>query len=716
VSTNNIVDLAKRQQPILLGGIFLSVAMIWIYVLMFYSPMYKSSTEIYIRSINNENVLSNFGSSNPVKSESTYSNPLFNYQSILQSGKLASRVYERVKAKYPNDLELLGIKDAKDWYGYYLDNLDSRVIASTDILKSSFSWPTQENAEPVLDLLIQEYKKLNLDIQKSTVAEKNVNAEKQLQLVTKQLEALRTKIKQYREGHHAVDLDEERSDLTASRVQLQKEFESIQSEISFNTSKMNELQRLLSFKNVDSALLATSLGRDPLLMDLSSNLAIAEQRLSKLRAQFTDAYPEVQTAKAEVASLKRSIAERTKQSPNASATKRRVYDEGSDNLVQQMALARVEQKSLIAKKNELLNGINHLKGFEGSIPEKQRYLDELLKEEDVLKNAYAKLSDSSMESLLKDKGLIDNLFVLTAPSEGEPEKTKLYINLLGFLLFGIFLGFATAWVKEKQEDKWNTPLELTHLSGLELLGSLSEASKTVNLYQDWLKVVPNIFREYALIVSNLVQESSHQPASVIAFLSTQNEEKPSSIVSNIALNASVSKQAVLLIDTNLNAKSTPFPSVKLKASDLLTLVAEFNKSHRLKSPISDLEFQDLLDQCVTQIQVPGSDNVLHYLNIRQPVTRTYDVVASHGFQQLLERLRNHYDLVLLDAPSAPMEYPETKTVLAQVDSTVLLIPNKSKKAAFLKTVSFMVRNKFPLLGLIAGTDQPEDSNKPSFKL
>ncbi|MFN9691995.1 MAG: GumC family protein [Vampirovibrionales bacterium] len=714
MATTNIVELAKRQQPILLGGVFVSVAMIWIYVLLFYLPMYKSSTEIYIRSISNENVLSNFGSSNPVKSESTFSNPLFNYQSILESEKLSTRVFEKIKAKYPNDLDLLGIKDTKDWYAYYSKNLESRVIASTDILKSSFSWPTQENAEPVLALLVQEYKKLNLDIQKSTVSEKSFNAEEQLERVTEKLEALRTKIKDYREGSHSVDLDQERSDLTASRVRLQQDFESIQSEISFNTSKMNELQRLLNFKDVDSALVATSLGRDPLIMELSTNLAQAEQRLSKLQAQFTDAYPEVQTAKEEVKSLKRTIAERSKQTPHAKGSKRRVYDEGGDNLVQQMALARVEQKALTAKKNELLNGINHLKGFEGSIPEKQRYLDELLKQEDVLKNAYTKLSDSSMESLLKDKGLIDNLFVLSSPSEGEPEKTKLYVNLLGFLLFGVFLGLATAWTKEKLEDKWNTPSELMSLSGLDLLGSLSQASKTVNLYQDWLKVDADVFREYALIVSNLVQESSHQQASVIGFLSTDNEEKESNIVGNIALNASVSQQSVLLIDTNLNAKSTHFPNLKLKNTDLLTLVAELNKGHRLKTEMSDLEFQELLEQCVTKITIPGSDTVLHYLGIYQPLARTYDVVASYAFEQLLDRLRQSYNLILVDTPSAPVEYPETKTVLAKVDSTVLLTSHKSKKTAFLKTVSFMVRNKFPLLGLIPGVVQPEDS-KQTFK-
>jgi uncharacterized protein involved in exopolysaccharide biosynthesis/Mrp family chromosome partitioning ATPase len=711
VSTNKILELAKRQQTIVLAGILLSFAMMWIYSVLFYMPMYKSSTEIYIRNISNENVLSVFGSSNPVKSESTYSNPLFNYQSILKSEKLSRRFFEKLKVKYPNDLELLHIKNAADFYEYYLKNLDTRILASTDILKGSFGWPTKENAEPVMALLLHEYKKLNIDIQKSTVTEKNIAAETQLQIVTKQLEALRTKIKQYRQGNHAVDLDQEKAGLTDSRIQLQQEFESIQSEISFNESKMKEIQRLLSFKDVDSALVATSLGRDPLLMELSTSLAAAEQRLSKLRAQFTDAYPEVQTAKEEVISLKRTIAERSKQTPHSSGTKRRIYDIGGDNLVQAMALARVEQKALTAKKNDLLKGINHLKGFEASIPEKQRYLDELLKQEDVLKNAYAKLSDSSMESILKDKGLMDNLFILSAPSEGKAKKSELYLNLFGFLLFGTFLGLATAWTKEKIQDRWQSPSELIGLGGSELLGTLSLASVKTNLLKDWIKVEPTIFREYATVATNMVQQSYQHQASVVAFLSAENERKDAGIISNIALNASVSQQSVLLIDTNLNAKSKHFPNVEIKNTDLLTLVAAITKAHRLKTEISDLELEELLEKCVTEIKIPGSDEVLHYLGIHQPLARTYDVVASHAFEQLLDRLRDNYELILLDTPSTPIEYPETKTVLAKADSTVVVIPTDSKKTESLKMLAFMEKNQFPILGLVQRIGQSNKSKE-----
>ena len=687
--------LIKREKPLIITGFLLSIIMMVAYWVFFYTPTYQSDSKLYIRNIGNENILSTFGSSNPVKSESNYSNPLFNYQAILESERQATSLYTTLKKNYPNQLKALGVKSQDDWVDYYHNALTSSIVPS----------PDKKSPPAVRTALITSFKALNLDIQKSTVGQKSQQVQDQLNTITQELEAVRSKIKNYMQNNKAVDLGVESAQLTQSRVELQKDLEVIESDMAYNDQKLSELKTLLKFDNVSDALDAASVGEDPYLVKLNQDLADSQRKLDMLRSRFEDTYPDVKSALREVKTLEDKIKTRIKEVTRKNSVSRGVYNDVSNSFVQELATAKIQQKALQARRAELLNGIDRVQNNELSIPEKQRVLNELTKEEEALKTAYAQLKSSAMESRIKDETLIDNLFVLSAPSAASLVKKELAIQLFGLLLFGLFLGALAAYIKDTLQDQWLDIDEIEGLTQKVVLGNISWQPNPEDLEDGWSHEGSNLLREYTAATSGLIQRSYLEQAQVISFVSTANERKQSTVVRNLALNMALSQRHIILIDADFGAPMKHFihetQHQPAHAPDILKLIQRFNEASRLNTPLTEHDVNQLLDECITRIKIPGTTGSLDYLSASAPVTRTFDYVASLGFGKLIEALKTRYEFVLVDTPAAPYHYPETEAVLRSAEGTVILAALHSSRNALLQTTRFLDKADIPALGVIA---------------
>jgi len=704
MNQDRILSLIRREKGFLIAGLILSIILMTVYALFFYTPMYQSNAGIYIRNISNENVLNSFGSSSPIKSESDYSNPLFNYQAILDSDQLSNHLYEKLKKDYPAELKLLEITNAQDWKGYFQDSLKSNIISSTDIINIQFDWPRRSSAQSVMTLLVDEYKNLNLEIQKSTVGIKGDQIDKQLEEITNDLAKTRNQIQVYRKANKVVDLATEGAELTRIRMGMEQQLQTIQSEIAFSQEKKAELKQLLNFDSVSDALDASSIGDDPYLVQLYKDLANAQRELDKLKARFENAYPDVQSALREVESVQSKIDQRIKEATGKVKMGRGVYNTVSNTLVQELAQAEVEQRSLIARKESLKEGLADFVQNELEIPEKSRYLDELQKEEQALKDAYQALKSSSIESHIKDSSLIDNLYVLNPASPGSLQKKDLLLNLFGILLFGLSIGSLIAYSKNVYQDKWNSIDEIEEATGKVVLGNLSWQRELDTYVDDSLEETSSIMREYKTVISSIKQRSYLEQAPVISFVSTKNERKHSVIVRNIALNMALSHNKVLLINTDFGEshENGHFEVTEpLGQYDIIAIVNQFNQNRSRNSQLQESEIDKMIDDATHNINIEDTDCALSYMTAELSVSRIYDVVGSYGFEELIRRLRPKYDFILLDTPSAPYDYVEVKTLMSKSDAVTVLSAVNTNRKELINMVRFADQNDIKLLGIIA---------------
>jgi capsule polysaccharide export protein KpsE/RkpR len=312
------------------------------YLIFLYVPMYATEARVFIRNIPRDNVVAEYGGGQSVATESGYSNPLFNYQQILGSERLASTVYEQYRKRYPDDLKTLGAYEHVDFLDAYTTMVTSKVLPSTDVLKVSFKWPNKAHAPQAALMLVDGFKRVNLEIQQGISSKQNQNLSRQVEDITKELTQVREALKAFRIQNHTVDLDREMEALTDTRVNMERELEVTKADMAFNARKAYEFRRMLNLKPGQSVLAATSVGIDPLLVEVNQRLAEANQRLGKLKSTFTEAYPEVRSVQSEIASLNQTIQKRHQEvlgKQKLGNTPRGIYDGPSSTIAVQLAQA-----------------------------------------------------------------------------------------------------------------------------------------------------------------------------------------------------------------------------------------------------------------------------------------------------------------------------------------------------------------------------------------
>lgn len=699
-----LLALISRERKIIISILLLTVILSGLYFAFLYTPLYQSSAEIFVRNVSFENVVTSFAGETPVKTQSGYSNPLFNYKQILSSEAMSDTLYRRVKEQYPLDLEILDISSREDWLGYYRGSIDSAILASTDMINVSFQWPVKEHADEVTQLLLDSFKEVNARLLTSVSTEKGESIDSHLEKVRGDLEAVRTEIKGFKEANNAVSLDMEADRLTISRVELQNELETVLSKISYNNSRISEILKLLKQKTVSTALDSTAIGADPYLTSLFNQLSQAKQKLSNLKARFTDSYPEVQNVKTEVESIQRSIDERKrevlgakgKSDDNSSRTfsdiDKGAYDSVSHRLVQELALAKAEKESLEGQKHQIVESIDTLRQLERGLPEKQRHLSELEKNEAVLADAYDKIKKSSIEAFIKKRSTLDNLFVLNNPTEGTLVKKDIVFKFILFIFFGSLLSLFIVWLKDSINNKWTDSEEIEQATGLSVLGTISwNKEKQSKNIVDYFPEIDE--RECFDVTSTLIQRSYFEEAQLLAFVSTENTRKHSALIKCVAGTLSKLNRKVIVINTALDLPEMHFsesigsPSVY----DLVWLVQYINKSIRLKKDMSDTDFVELLQKAAVAIEVISDDGVtdFDYLNTNKRQLRVHDVLGSAGFNKLLDLLKTHYEFVLIDTPPVAFDAPEVKSVVTASEGVVILSSANSPRSSLMKLISKM---------------------------
>lgn len=708
-SNYKILYFIKHEKSIILMGLIAGLVLAAGYLLMLYRPVYSSDAKIYIRNIPKSDVITTYGDSGSFKSESGYSNPLFNYREILTSESLATRTYPMLEQSYSKELAKLGVHSEAQWENKFGKIITTKVVPSTDIIKIDFKWSDKETTQKVFKLLIAEFKDLNLEIRKQHQVSNRKYLDEQLNRINNELNNVRAQIRTYRQQTHSIDIPNESIELTRARIELEKQAQLLKSQSAFNQAKLSDISKQLGMQNAQTALKAVGVGNDPLILELNQSLAAAQQNYAKLKSKFKDEYPAVKEVKSQVESLKASIENRTSETLGSSKMGRGIYDPASASIVTDMARTQADSVSVTAQMRALQKGISSLQQQERLLPNKQLGLDMLVKKEHALLLAYEQVSAKQMEAHLQESMIADNVVLLSRPSNPSWDMTELFVKLLVLTMLCTLGGLAAAWIKYDMEDKWLEPGEIEAVTGHKILGSMPwvkpEDYKVTATYFEGPKSIQGI--AYGNMANALIARSYLTDSRIISFMATTISRKDSPITHNIAAMLSRLNKTVLLVDTDLEKPGKLLSALNvapIQGGDLVNLILNTQSQIRLSQQVDEEALAEAISAALIPIACPSSQpeeqNTFYYLAAKQSNSNIHELLALPAFKRILDILKKKYEFILLDAPSKPLIYPEVETIANVSDASVLISSMESSKQDLIKAIGYLEKNNNQLMGII----------------
>ncbi len=719
-----LLNLIIKEKKLLLGGSITGLLLFLVYFFFFYTPLYTTTSNLYVKNIIKPSIVASFpDASSILRSESGYSNPLFNLYELIKSENLAFNVYKKVKEKYPDDLGKIGVINKESFFEAYLSLVVSEVIPSTDILSITLKWPDRENAREVLKIVIDEFRQENLKISRLIDSQKRIYLEQQTDVISKELDKLKEKIKDYKIKHGLNDAESEAASLAAIRIDLIKEISTLKAQINYNQKKFEEISRQLNIEEPAIALKAAGIGNDPYLRTLSQNLALARQNLATLRTRFTDKYYQIVEAKTKIEKLNADIEKRKEEVTQGAFLPRAIYDGPATELVSQFVLVHVEKISLKEMLNAQEEGIKDILKNEENLHINQIGLDDLKKQELAFFNAYQSIKAKQLEAQIKENEIVNNLLTLKSPTSADLFQISLLTKFVGFILFGALAGLGIAYIKQGIEDKWSSIDELKTITGQDVLGVIP-----------WLKdeFAQNAGKIYDAAYSNitleLITKAYQEDASVLSFISTNLYQNKSIVIDNISQFLATLEKTSIMIDFSREFECETdiidianFVNDKLKEpkyKDLKTATGGNLLELRLNSDkkanyllLNEFyeqykdEIRKMLIKAFTRQDVTTHKKVisLYHLGIssnRDELGLKY-LVSTKGFSVLLKLLKREFDFVFINTPHGNIMLPEINFIKKNSESIVLIASIDSNREGLINMVKNITESGQKILGIIS---------------
>jgi uncharacterized protein involved in exopolysaccharide biosynthesis len=704
---NKLLLLILKEKKLVASGLIAGVVIFLVYLIFFYVPLFKTSTKVFIRNIPKQDIVAAFGGGSTVVSESGFSNPLFNLVQIIESESVASRVYEKTSKKFNKDYKRINAVSMSDWLITYDDIVSAQIKPSTDIIQISLKWPNKDNSQIILNEIVKQFKNVNLEIRKSVETKQSIYLNNQLLEIASQLDNIRKEIKDYKVENKAVDILNETTELTKARVELQKQAELLKSQINYYDNKLSDLSNQLNFSDVKTALRAASIGEDPYLVQLSEDLANAQQKYAQLSSKFTDNYPDVKSVKSEINELKKNIETRKKETLGNVKIDRGLYDKPSQDLVTEMARLQAERTSTRAQLASLNNGIEKLKTQESTLPSKILGLEELQKQEKALASAYENIKQKQIEAKIKESEIVDNIVILDQASPPKYVFIFLLTRFIGLVGITFLLSIATASIKEELENKWTNSREIEEVTGKKVLGTIPWI-KSQELFEkdadQFIQKSDSILGvSYGEIVSNMVRSSYLKDTQAISFVSTVTSRHMSSIIPNITATLARLNKSVILISTDFEQSDKLLKNFNIKLPknkhDMLDVIDRINIHLRISKQVDNEVLTQLLEEAFVPIIVEGND-VFHFLHINKPVNM-YDYVGTRGFNTIIDFLKQYYEFIIIDTPSKPLMFPEFAAISNVSDGVIVIAAMETNRDGLITTLERFEKSDTEILGIIA---------------
>jgi tyrosine-protein kinase Etk/Wzc len=400
---------------------------------------------------------------------------------------------------------------------------------------------------------------------------------------------------------------------------------------------------------------------NPVLAEMEKRLAELEAQRTQLLNRYLPTHPTIKRLEEQIAALRQEIArrqsERVIEVPDAAPNPRYA------SLYQQILDAERRRMELEERRKALASLLQQTYQQLRKFPEQQRRLGDLTRQLQVLEQAYMSLLSRLQDAQIREAAKLGNATIAdVAVVPSKPVGPDLIRLITLALLGGLGLGLGLTFLMEFMRTTVTNSEEIKHLLGVPVLSVVPEAR--IGTEPDSIMRLMTSRRGAAEAIrtlrSNLrfliLRQSSDGKMQTFLVTSAVKGEGKSFISTTLAIAFAQTGKRVVLIDADLR---------KPDLHRLFGLDGDVGLANVLRDA-APLESALLPTQIETLKLLPAG-----VLPKDSDAATPAELFSSEAMQHLLQRLKERFDIVLIDTP--PMMAVTDPSILAPMTDGVLLV-------------------------------------------
>ena len=617
------------------------------------------------------------------------SNPLDTESEIIRSYPIVSKTIAFLELKNSNG-ETLPTDS-------FLKNLNLKSIRGTDVLQVSYRSTNPQEAKNVVNTIIKNYLDSNINSNRTEAKSAKDFLSSQLPKVEEQVKQAEANLRNFKEKNKLVVLDVEAKSGIESLSKLYATINEIQGQLAAVETRSQSLQNEMNL-NTQEAVNLTTLSQSTSVQQALTEYNTVQRDIAVARTTYSNQHPNIVSLTLKEAALKQELESRIAQTMGSSESppqQGRQVGLLTQSLTQELVKSEVEKLALRSQLGELQKVFADNRSRLDSLPRLEQEQIQLQRQLSVAQGTYEQmLKQFQVVQMLENQNVGNARLVEEGllPLNAIFPIIPLNLGLGGFL--AILLGLGTALVLEAMDRSLKTIEEATLLLGLPLLGTVpliadeernkklgdgNKNSSSIKRYSPLIDRSYAVTNSFEIIKTNLNFSLPDKKLQVVLVTSSTSGEGKSFTAANLATVMARSGMRVLLIDADMRRPQQHKIWREFNVKGLSNIL--INQTH-----LGDVIFQPLanLDLVTAGTAVP---NPLALLD-------------SHAMEDLIDKVRNSYDFVIIDTP--PLMAVADPLVISKFVDGILLVVRlgqvDSQEVVMAK--SLLDQSKIPILGMM----------------
>ncbi len=621
VNIMDYLEIAYRYKLLILLSTITAILVAYLFS-MYQVPKYTSSTQILIKD--------NLIEMNLINQKQYFKEEmdLKTWIQIINSSELSSRVSKLMNnfvtpGQAKASMTCTSERDVENILTINVNHINPNIAAS--IANNYF-------------IALNEY---DLAIRTDSYAKSIMYLEDQLDKKNKDIDSLDVEIKKLYAGKNFNDNNVE---VNLKRLNSFKDMRTTYKvELESQQANIAELEKKI--KEEDNSYISETTYSEPLKMRLLN----LEVDLARALTKYGENHPKVLGIKTNITNLEHLIQEGAEKNVQFKSI-------GQNPLKQQLLSDLIKAQTTeisLTQKIKALDKVIASMELNDKDTSKLNKLQSLKKSFDVIRlNLQAQLNQTRLSENIEASRIVQ---LQEAEIPTKPSNNKLKMNLLIGLILGLGLGYGIALLLNMLDNKIRTVKELiNNFPNIPVIGTIPQlnfspldlnvfTSKDQAEIEDKKDVLLKVFEEISLNFKYLIL---NREKNIIGVISSIKGEGKSTITNFLAIATAKHNKRVLLVDADFY---NPRVSRYHKMSHLVGFSEVLSEQVNLEEAIVETRIQNL--NVLPSGKKPPSVNQLYH---------------SPKFVQYLEKLKEDYDIVIIDTP-ASMYFPETSILLSHLD-------------------------------------------------
>jgi polysaccharide biosynthesis transport protein len=635
------IDLQKywlvlRRRWLIISGMAVSTAALAGASAYSEKPQYKAQGQLLVQSSRTgflTGVGERIGSLESLKREG---NPLDTQAVVVQSLPLVQEVIQKLNLRDAQG-QLLDAEDLK---------LKVETVVGTDVLKVSYASGDPKQASAVVNELMKAYIASNVGTNRAEAKSAGEFIEQQLPRAQADLEIAAEALQAYQNDNRIFSLEKESLATVDTLKTLADQINQSRSQLAEVSAQQTLLDQRVAMP-VEQAIDSASLSQLPSVQSALGDLQKIQTQLATERTRYRAGHPSVLALERQESALKSVLQERI-----GNAVPGNDGVEASD-----LQMSTLRQKftadavQLQAQRLGLEQKVATLTQLQGAYRDRASTIPNLVKNQDSLerrlniaKKTYETLRTRLQDIRVAESQTVGNARIIQearAPKKAGSSKKPVYIG--GGLAIGLMLGVAAAFLLDLIDRSLKSVKEAQSFFGYSLLGLIPrfkthEAALPMDLSLTGIspRVVTAtgprsiIHEAYRMFQANLKFTSLDKKTRTILITSSISGEGKSEVAANLATTLAQSGKKVLLVDVNMRSPNQHHLWGMLNSMGLSNVIVDPEDL-----PQAIQEITQNLSLLTSGVMPPD------------PLT----LLESDAMTQLMQKVSQQYDYVLLDGPS-----------------------------------------------------------------